>query len=176
MQTELKRRFGRLEQLREAWLASLAVHGNGVLNQSPAAGGWSVAQVICHLILAEQLSLDSIRRKSLAGNSMARAGLGSALKSMVLKAVLRSPMRFKAPRPAGEVPEAEDLDSVTARWQQLRSEWGETLAAFPEDLLDRAVYAHPFAGPLSLPQALDFIEEHFRHHVRQVERILKEIV
>lgn len=175
MQAELERRFERLERLREALLAPLAVHEEGVLNQPPAAGGWSVVQVICHLIIAEQLSLDYIRRKSLAGDSMAPAGLWSAVKSMALKAALRSPLRFRSTAPAAEVPEAESLDSVTARWQSLRSEWGETLEAFPARWVDRAVFRHPFAGPLSLPQALDFIEEHLRHHARQVERILKEV-
>jgi hypothetical protein len=37
---------------------------------------------------------------------------------------------------------------------------------------DTLVYRHPFAGPLTLTEALHFVEAHFDNHMRHIDRIL----
>jgi len=44
-------------------------------------------------------------------------------------------------------------------------------AGYPDALLDRACYRHPYAGRLSLDQCLITLQEHLRHHAKQVARI-----
>ena len=173
MDDRLRRRFDRLETQQAALLARLDGLGDDLLNRTPGEGEWSVIQVLCHLCLAEELSVGYMREK-MKGTASA-AGLTHRLKSSLLSLALRSPLRFRAPGRSTEVPDWEALSVVAGRWGAARRELEEILDDQPAEMVDRAIFKHPRVGMISLDQTLRFVEEHIAHHERQIERVLARV-
>lgn len=171
MHRDLESRFERVELQKRDILAGLAGREDAWLNRAPAAGAWSIVQVISHLVLAESGTLGYIGKKIQAPQQeIPDVTPMSTLRSLALATALWSPLRWKAPersRPAGE---PESLESVRGRWDAVRQEWRERLETFPESLLRKAIFRHPFAGRLGMRQTLKFLDDHQRHHARQIER------
>ena len=174
MQPALRARFDRLEERKARLYVRLDGLSDEVVNRSPADGGWSVIQVLAHMSRAEDLSLRYIRKKMRA--DAPPAGLGSALRSAALSLALRSPLKFKAPPMSAEVPERARMTEVAASWDVVRRDLEQALDALPPEIAHRAVFRHPRAGMMSLDQALRFMEDHFDHHLKQVERVLAAVV
>ncbi len=86
------------------------------------------------------------------------------LRLVALAIALRSPLRFEAPGRSGDVPEREDPTETRRRWDEVRSQWRELVERFPPELKRKGVFRHPFAGRVTLCQALGFTAKHFRHH------------
>lgn len=170
MQAALRTRFDRLEERKSRLFERLQGVPDEVLNRPAPDGGWSIIQVLAHLSLAEDLSVRYIREKM--KGTAPRAGLGSALRSAVLSLALRSPLKFRAPAMSADVPERAALADVAASWDRIRLEMETVLDELPAEMLGRAAFRHPRAGRISLDQALRFMEDHFDHHLRQVEHRL----
>jgi hypothetical protein len=64
---------------------------------------------------------------------------------------------------------------VTADWVQARKELAELLEMAPRDWQRRLVYRHAVAGRLTLVGMLEFFEQHFKRHQRQIERTLTKV-
>jgi len=171
MHPELERRFERVEKHKRELLEGVAGRDDAWLNRPPMPGAWSIVQVISHMVLSEAGTLTYIGKKLQAPpGEIPGAGPMSALRSLALSCALGSPLRRKAPervRPAGD---PESLEAVRGRWDELRGRWREQLESYPDALMGKAIFRHPFAGRLSLPQTLRFLDDHQRHHARQIER------
>jgi uncharacterized damage-inducible protein DinB len=168
----VRARFDRLESSRRTLLESLAGLPDEAVRRPPAVGAWSIVQVVGHLTLAEEATLAYLRKKMQAPPSaIAPAGAMSWVRMVAVAALLRSPLRRKAPGPTADPPAAVSLAEARARWDRVRAEWAAFLDAFPPDLLGRAVFRHPFAGRMSIAHTLGFMQEHQRHHARQIARL-----
>jgi uncharacterized damage-inducible protein DinB len=169
----LQQQLDRLERQRHDLLARVEGMDDALLNRSPGDGQWSVIQVFCHLATAEEVSLAGIRKRVQEPEKLARAGLVSRMKSVLLAVALRSGLRFTAPaRTVEQLPDERSLADTRAHWDGVRGEWRELIASTPADVADKEVFKHPRVGLLNLDQALKFMAEHVRHHTPQVERIL----
>ena len=173
MNTDLNQRFERLEATRVSVVARLEGRDRGLLNRPREDGGWSVLQVLHHVITAESGTLRYTSKKMLGGTKLPRAGLGSRMRLLALKGAMVSPLRFRAPAITANVPDEADPAKVLALWQETREGWGKLLGEFPEELLDRVVFRHTLVGLMGLADTLDFLQTHLDHHVRQVDRQLK---
>ena len=165
-------RLERLEASRARALALIEPHDATALNHAPAPGRWSALQVLHHVVESEAATLGYIRKKMQAGTSLPRAGLGSALRRATVQRGLALPLRFRAPAVAAVVPDRVEPALLRARWDEVRAAWRAELEAFPADLEDRLVFRHPFAGRMSLADALAVLQAHLDHHVPQVARAL----
>jgi hypothetical protein len=172
MNEGLQERFGRLEEMRREVLARLEGQDAARLNRPRDDGGWSVLQVLHHVITAEEGTRRYVSKKMLAGASLPRSGLASRLRLMALQAANASPLRFRAPAGTGDVPTEVQPDELVSRWAETRAEWRELLDGFPEELLDRVVFRHALVGLMGLPDTLSFLQSHLAHHARQVEQLL----
>ena len=173
MRPDLRLRCDRLEERKAKLFERLGGLSDEVLNRRPPDDGWSVIQVVAHLSLAEELSVRYLAKKLAEGGADApRAGFGSAFRSGLLTLALRSPLRFKAPTRSTDVPERATFSEVAAHWDTVRSSLLATVEAVPPEVADRAIFKHPRAGRINLDQALSFMEEHFDHHLRQIDRVL----
>lgn len=161
-----------LEHLRSELLERLSALDSAVLNRKPADGGWSVSQVLAHVILAERLSLGYLRKKIQKPESIPRSGMAGAFKSRALALFLRLPFKVSAPARSAEVPDAAELSDLTRDWIEVRSGWQDFLKDYPIELANKAIYKHPVAGRLNLEQTLRFLIEHLSRHTRQIERAL----
>jgi uncharacterized damage-inducible protein DinB len=167
----VRARFERLESSRRALLDSLAGLPDATVRRQPAEGVWSIVQVVGHVTLAEEATLAYLRKKMQAPSAIPAAGPMSWVRMMAVAAVLRSPVRRKAPPATADPPVALGLSEASARWDRVRAEWAAFLDAFPPELLGRAVFRHPFAGRMSIAHTLGFMLEHQRHHARQIARL-----
>ena len=91
----------------------------------------------------------------------------------VLKLSQRFPFKFKAPGYLVEhTPTSEPLADLVQRWNAERGKLRKFLEEIKDEDLHKLVYKHPVAGYLNVLQALDFMNEHFRHHLPQINRLL----
>jgi uncharacterized damage-inducible protein DinB len=164
-----------LECQRTALLARLSKLDSEVLNRKPIGGGWSVVQVISHVIQAELLSLEYLLKKTQQPELIAKSGPVAFLKSRALGLFLRLPFKVSAPARTAEVPERAELDALARDWEEVRSGWRDFLREFPAEHAGRAIYKHPRAGRLNLEQTLRFLIDHLRRHEGQIERVLSEV-
>ena len=92
-------------------------------------------------------------------------------RSMALGLALKSPFKFKAPPMLTNMPEKYDIKELKAKWDTIRKNFSVTLENFPGELLNKAVFEHPKVGWLNISQTLDFLQDHFDHHKKQVLKL-----
>ena len=173
MNSKLESKFNKLENSRLRLLAELEKRDDKELNYHPGKDEWSVIQVMHHLIIIEQLSIGYINKKLTYRTNIKKSGFGTAIKVFVLKLILKMPFRFKAPKIVSEVPDDIDFKETKNQWDQIRKEMRELFDNLPEDFLNKNIFKHALAGRMNIYQMLSFMEEHFRHHVKQIDRIAR---
>lgn len=171
MSASLMQRLEALEVRRRALFERLEGLDPDLLNRPPGEGRWSMVQVMSHLIRSEELSLSYLQRKVDNPEGLPNVTMKGWLRLLTLAVVLRSPLRFKAPAAAAEVPDNEDPAATRRRWDDVRAGWRSLLEHFPPELRKKGVFRHPFAGRMTIAQTLAFMGEHFRHHEKQIDAI-----
>lgn len=172
MNPEIKRHFEMAQAAKAAFIEIILQTGpeGRVFRTEPDA--WNMLQVMEHLYRAE----DGVRKQLLKygqGNGK-QAGLSSGLRSIAMRLFMRSPARIKVPAAAGAqiIPTGElTFDDLKTQWDQLRSEIGIWVEAYPSDKADRYVFKHPVGGLFTPVQTLRFMEDHIVHHIKQLNRI-----
>ncbi|MCM2317447.1 MAG: DinB family protein [Thermoanaerobaculia bacterium] len=175
MNDRLKRRFDRLEAVRHRIESSIDGLDSAALNRPPAPGRWSAAQVIGHLVKAESLSVAYIGKKASDPSKLRPAGIVHSLKSTLVVALMRVPMKFSAPEIVAEMPENASPNELRERWRATRSEMCELLDRLPDALLHTCLYKHPVAGPMTVEGALDFMIAHATRHAKQIDGVLRTV-
>ncbi len=171
--TRLLKEFQHLQRERDALLAQLQPHAPDVLERVPANGGWSIAQVVVHLALAEESALAYMRKKLDHGGGQPVNFVGS-IRLTLLNAALALPVRWKAPPIIATVP-ALPWPQAVARWEAVRTAMRDAYATLPPGLEHHALFKHPLAGRMDLVQGLRFMRRHVRHHRGQVQRTLRAV-
>ncbi len=158
----------------DALLTALAPLGDDLLNRKPAEGGWSAIQTLHHLILVEENALAYTRKKLSFNPPLEKAGLNAWTRSLLLRVLLRSTIKFKAPKSAGNerLPDRATFAETEAQWQKIRKEWIEFFEKMPDEFANKAVFKHPRAGRISWLQTIDFFKTHFERHQRQAYRAI----
>jgi len=174
LNSKLEKEFDQLEHDRIVLLGKLKQYPEGVLDRLPAAGQWSVNQILSHLITSEQLTLIYLKKKSLGVDQLENSGIVEDLKMVLLKVSQRLPLRFRAPElvvknTAAPAPLAE----LEIRWNLLRREFMDFLETVQKENLGKLIYKHPVAGRLNVIQCVVFLHEHFHHHLPQIKRALR---
>lgn len=173
MDSKLESRFNKLESSRLQLLAELEKRDDKELNFHPGKDKWSVIQVMHHLIIIEQLSIGYINKKLTYRTNIKKSGLGAAIRFFVLKSVLQTPFLFKAPKIVSEVSDNAGFKETKNQWDQVRKDMKELFDNLPEEFLNKNIFKHALAGKMNIYQMLSFMEEHFKHHVKQVDRITR---
>ncbi|SMD32110.1 DinB superfamily protein [Reichenbachiella faecimaris] len=136
---------------------------------------WSINQVLSHLSNSEFGTVRYIKKKMLGLDTVGKRDFASKVRSKLLKWLLDSPVRFKMPKQLPEPSNEYSFEKLKSQFEKNRSEIKDLIETFPEESLDKLIFKHPFAGRFSLLQAITFLEDHYNHHVKQIDRILKAI-
>ncbi len=173
MLTQLQERFDTLEHTRRHLLTQLANLSSNQLAFQPAKNRWSILHVMEHLILSEEQTCHVVSRQ-LANPRLSHQGNWHLpLRLWVMKRVLRSQLRFKVPIesvvPSGDL----NYQELTARWDEARQQLAHVLERFDAAHMDQPVLRHTFFGLLPIGAVLQFLQEHFNHHLHQIRRIRK---
>lgn len=145
------------------------------MNIQPRENAWSVVQVMDHLTLAERNSVLYMKKKLSVTTSFKKANLNTFFRLLLLKVALVLPIKYKAPKVVANAKNDNNYAQAKNAWTEVRNALRELLEQFPEQHLDSEIFKHPVAGKFTVVQALDFMQTHFNHHLKQVERIKSEL-
>ena len=168
---EIMHAYEKLEAGRISLAQRLLSADEKSLHLKPAAGKWSIAQIIFHMISSEQGAINYISKKSQGGTSVPRAGIDAALKSFMLTLAIRF-TKFKKPPVLPDPPEQPEVGMLMQQWEETRKKMKELIQKLPEDMFSRAVMRHPYGGRLNMKQTFSFFQEHVDHHLKQINRLL----
>lgn len=177
MHSSLSPIFDRLQKSMVILLEEIKDQPDSVLNEVPKKGGWSILQVIYHMVLVEEASLRYIKKKLSFGDDIPKAGIKTAMRYQYLKAVFKTPLKIKAPEMVNEsqMPDEIRFWEILKRWKDLRAETEEFLDNMPDKLLKTELYKHGLVGKMTPKNMLVFFELHFKRHRKQLKKVLKEV-
>jgi hypothetical protein len=174
MNPRLQKLYSEIETQREMLLLSLHHLSYEKLNDHPQ-GKWSINQIIAHLISAENLSVQYVKKKILGVNEVKDTGFFEELKMVLLVSSQRLPLKFKAPKVVVEKTSNEtNLTKLAEEWEKSRLDLKNILEQLEDRHLQRKIYKHVRVGMLNIQHALKFFREHVRHHAPQVKYLLKQ--
>ena len=155
-----------LESRRLALTARLDALPDDLVHRAPAPDAWTLAQIAEHFVRIEQ----TLRLSGKPATPL--TAVTSGVRNAFMKGLLALPVRLPMPTgAASRIAPSPDprWDEVRAEWELLRSEWREVLPTLPPRTV---VFKHPIIGLLPVPDALEFVLAHHRHHDAQIERTL----
>lgn len=172
MNHRLQALYDSIEDQRHSLISSLKDLPSEKLNHH-IPDKWSVNQIVAHLISAEDLSVEYIKKKMLGIDQTKDTGVLEELKYFVLKISQRVPLRYKAPRKVVEHTSSEtDIKKLIQQWDLVRGDLKSVLEKIEDDQIKRGIYRHVRVGIINIQQAVKFFGEHVIHHIPQIKRQL----
>lgn len=172
--TKLLLQFNALEASRKKLLKELDSLERKTLDFKPAPDKWSITQVLYHLNFSETRSMAYVSKKMQGGSNIKKTGLIADIRLSLLSLLLQSGYKWKAPAILGDVPENLNYEDVIQQWDESRNQLKTFLENLSENLLNREIYRHPRAGRLNAGHMMQFFQDHFDHHLKQVKRLKRE--
>lgn len=173
MQPKLQSQFNRIEKLKKDLLDSLDALNENQLNFRIQPESWNRLQVVHHLVIVDKLTLAYMQRKIRSFANAKNISWTASFRSAFLTLIQRMPVKYKVPSNRivsdGEIVYAE----LKEEWQAIRLDLQSFLEKFTSENIHYPILRHPIVGMLTIQQTLRFIEEHFKHHLRQFKRIGK---
>jgi len=170
MNSKVEIRFQQLESQKKQLIAEIKPLSDAQKSFSDGDGVWSINQVLMHLLQVEQGVLQYMQKNNPSG-TIPPAGLGALFRSKILTAILKSPLRFKAPKRIGAPSNSVSFAEILHTWDETRQQLHEFLGSLPEMRVKSAIFNHPRAGKIDIFQTMKFIGEHIKHHKKQIRRI-----
>lgn len=157
-----------LEESRSAILQAVRGLSDGQWKFREAPGRWSVAEIVEHLALAEQVLFDRVRQGALKSRPAAPGREYARLDKTILMLVPdRSNKATAAPgtEPAMRWPPNQALDEFRSKRQQT-IEFLRTAVGLRDRVSDS-----PFGEPMDDYQWLLFISAHTGRHLKQIDEV-----
>ncbi len=171
MNEELATRWNELSKAKDEFLKVLKDWTDDQLSWKPEEG-WSANQVVEHIMWAESASLAYMKKKSSSGwESLELSGEENATNSKAVNSRLASNERYKAPAVLPEPTGNFTFGQMTTHWGRQRKELEQFLASVEAQHYNKLVFRQPVAGMLNVLQAVEFMLNHQRHHIAQLQRI-----
>jgi uncharacterized damage-inducible protein DinB len=176
MNAALQKQFSELEKSRKDLFEDLRSYDDEVINRKPAPGAWSIAQVVEHLIKAEENSLIYLQKKTQDTSKIPVAGLRSQWRYFLTATVFMTNIKYKAPAIVVPSESFATIKQLDQHWAKVRKDTFELLNHLPEADLKKEIWKHAVAGKMNVTQMLAFFNMHFNRHRKQVYRTLAELV
>ncbi len=162
----------RLSATRSALLDRLRLATPAQLSAKPRPDGWSILEILEHLVLAEQVVLRSWPDYSELSEQ--KRTLGNKVRYVLVMLVLTARIPVRAPSrrmiPAG----GQTFAQLEDRWKKSEA-WLQTyVAQLDAHGLQKAVFRHPVAGPVTVAQSIRMNQIHVNRHRRQIDALLRE--
>ncbi len=177
MDSSLQPIFNRLQKKMIDLLEEVKDQPDSVLNTPPDNGGWSVLQVMYHMVLVEEHSMMYVKKKLSFGKEIPDAGFKGYFRGIYLRNVFKIPFKIEAPIAVNEsnMPEEIRFWEVLKKWKDSRAELEDFLNNVPDDLLKAELFKHPLVGKMTLKNMLYFFELHFKRHRKQLNKVMKQV-
>jgi hypothetical protein len=175
--TDVQSRILDVEKARSDVLACVSSLDDASLCRRPAVGAWSVAEIIEHLVLAEDFGLRGLWREiDRLDDDAPAAALDPAEAARTIDQIFLSldlPNRVDAPEAVIPAAEGRPPRYWIARLRtnaQMLAALGATLEPVGAE---RVLLPHFVAGDLDGLQRLQFFRWHFERHLGQIERTIE---
>lgn len=172
MNAQLQRNFNKLEADRKALFTELKQYTDELLNKKPAPEAWSVAEVIGHLLTAEEMSLAYLKKKMQDTASAKPEGIKQKWRWLLVQIVFTFDIKFKAPDIVTPKMGFTTLAELDKRWSETRSQTADVLNRLSDKELNSQLWKHAVAGKLNLHHMVAFFGIHFNRHKKQITRTL----
>jgi uncharacterized damage-inducible protein DinB len=176
MNARLSAQFNTIEKSRKELFDDLKSYDDEIINQKPSPGTWSIAQVLEHLIIAEEGSLKYLQKKTQDTSKVPVAGFGSKWRFLLTNTVFVLNISFKAPAVVVPSDNFATIEQLDKKWTQVRTDTLQLLNRLPEADLKKEIWKHAIAGKMDAYQMVSFFNIHFNRHRKQVYRTLAENV
>jgi uncharacterized damage-inducible protein DinB len=173
---KVERQFRNLDQKKSQLMERLLALPKETYDTQPSSGGWSAGQAANHIYLSEQLSLAYLKKKLSYPETVPPFHIKSWVATWLLKFTLRTPYKAKAPKAINMWEQQVVLGPVelNEKWDLLRSDLKAFVEKNDQAFGSHLVYKHPYAGRMTMYQMLIFFNDHMAHHMRQIDRIIKQ--
>jgi uncharacterized damage-inducible protein DinB len=174
MISSLNTAFNYLEKQLDDLLLKVKPLSSEQQNFKPDSHSWSILQVFRHMMQSEGQIIKYLRKKILGAATTPKASFGAILRSAILNAAMRLPIKFKVPDAIKvNFDENYDFEQLSADWKLLRKELKDFLENMDEETAQKEIFRHPVVGRMNILQGLTFMQEHLERHAGQVDRIMK---
>ena len=165
MHTDLQPFWERAESLKTDILAKADALSPSQQNTAPKPGEWSVAQVVSHLVIAEQF---------VTGYGAAHVETLPALANpLVIRLVcnaLAAGIALPAPAITEPSPEPAPLPTLAREWQTERDKLQSLLNSAQPDTL---YGVHPYFGTITVRQTVEMLAAHTAYHYKRFPRLAR---
>lgn len=173
MLPSLEKEFTRLEQQLDHLLSLVKPLSNQQQNFKPDPGTWSILQVFRHMMQSEGQINKYLRKKIQGVETTPKAGILSALRSAVLNAAMRLPLRYRVPDAIKvDLEERYEYEMLATDWRAIRKEIRDFLETIDEAVARKELFRHPSVGRMTIEQGMTFMQVHLERHTHQVERLM----
>lgn len=176
MNTSLEKEFLRLEEERKKLFVELKNYSDDTINKKPAPEIWSVAEVIAHLIAAEEMSLKYLSKKMQDTTREGKEGIKHKWRWLLVQIVFTFDIKFKAPEIVEPKTGYQTLENLETKWNQIRQETLDRLRQLSDEEAERTLWKHAIAGKMNLHHMVQFFGVHYRRHSKQINRTLQLVV
>lgn len=175
MNAHLLQQLNRLEAERKKLFSELKNYTDDELNKKPSPDKWSVAEVIAHLIAAEEMSLKYLLKKTQDTSREKGETLKHKFCWALVQIVFKTNIKYKAPDVVEPKAGYQSLNDLEVQWTDIRLQTRELLQKLTDEELNKTLWKHAVAGKLNLHHMAQFFGIHFYRHRKQIERALKAV-
>ncbi len=163
--------FELLDYQRKFLITTLTKFRMDQLHFKPSVDSWSMAQVVEHLYLVENISKMTIDKElSKNKNELKNANWKSGLRKNILGLIFALPIKIKVPIEA-IAPAQNDFEMAKENWIQVGIQFKPFLRHLEKDYFQKELFIHPKVGGMRMIEMFKFLHIHTEHHSRQIDRI-----
>ena len=172
MNTQLEKQFTELETERKNLFSDLKKYSDEVINKKPSPAKWSVAEVIAHLITAEEMSLKYLSKKIQDTSKEGEESFKNKYRWLLVQIVFTFNIKFKAPEIVEPNMGYQTLSDLEGKWSNIRYQTLQALQKLSEEEANKTLWKHALAGKMNLHHMVQFFGVHYNRHKKQIERTL----
>jgi hypothetical protein len=165
----LQEQIQNLEAKRISLIHKLGLQNSEKLNHKNEASGWSILQILEHVVLVEEKSVANAIYKLSSPKELKPVSLFVEVRLLIVRVTFLFGIKFKSPKEVAPGDEISFLDLVN-RWEIARIKLQE-LSPNALQLLSLGIFKHPVIGYLNYKQMVQFLDMHFHHHLAQVSSL-----
>ena len=171
----IHQQFHKLEHKREKLMHQILPLTEAEYSKKPSPESWSAIEAANHVYLSEKLSLAYLRKKMAYPDTIPPFHFKSWGGVLLIKLVFRTGYKWNAPETIDMRHQQPILTpaELNTQWLVHRQEMLAFIESHQAALGSHLAYRHPYAGRMTMHQMLIFLNDHLRHHMKQIDRILK---
>lgn len=170
----LEERLEAFDAARNGLLDELGALDPAVLTARPLAGKWSILEIVEHLVLAERAVFGGMPDPSRL--EARERGLADDARYLLVTFILKAGIPVRAPSRRMLPQGGRNLAELRILWDENRAWLLSVLDALGSEGLEKAVFVHPVAGPLTMEQSVRMARVHLGRHVTQIRALQRLVV